>query len=238
MSDQVGPQDGLRQRTQPAAEPAHNPFLDTDDEHVGDSAGSSAAPGDDAASSATPAPAPSTSAPVPDDDEAESAFECNICLDTADEPVITVCGHLFCWPCIYRWLEQATEQSCPVCKAGVSVDKLIPLYGRGKAQTSDPRTRPPAPDIPNRPAGQRSEPERRQGMFGGQVGGAQWTFSAGLGPFPSLVGLQFQQFPMDGFRVHNNGAQNDLSAEQIHQQQLSRVFMMLGWVVIMCLLFY
>jgi len=29
-------------------------------------------------------------------------FECNICLETASEPVITLCGHLFCWPCIYQ----------------------------------------------------------------------------------------------------------------------------------------
>ncbi len=42
----------------------------------------------------------STTAPPTAKDEAEASilFECNICLDMASQPVITLCGHLFCWP--------------------------------------------------------------------------------------------------------------------------------------------
>lgn len=36
---------------------------------------------------------------------AGSRFTCNICLDTVNEPVVTRCGHLYCWPCLYQWLE-------------------------------------------------------------------------------------------------------------------------------------
>lgn len=31
----------------------------------------------------------------------DSAYECSICIETAKEPVVTKCGHLYCWPCIY-----------------------------------------------------------------------------------------------------------------------------------------
>jgi len=29
-------------------------------------------------------------------------FECKICLEEACEPVVTRCGHLYCWACIYE----------------------------------------------------------------------------------------------------------------------------------------
>nr|ABB97510.1 BSK65-TEST1 [Homo sapiens] len=51
----------------------------------------------------------------------DSTFECNICLDTAKDAVISLCGHLFCWPCLHQWLEtRPNRQVCPVCKAGLA----------------------------------------------------------------------------------------------------------------------
>jgi len=40
-------------------------------------------------------------AQMQDEESKSNLYECNICLETATEPVITPCGHLFCWPCIY-----------------------------------------------------------------------------------------------------------------------------------------
>ncbi|XP_047943382.1 uncharacterized protein LOC125190201 isoform X1 [Salvia hispanica] len=59
-------------------------------------------------------------------------FDCNICLDLAKDPVVTCCGHLFCWPCLYRWLHHHSEaKECPVCKGEVTTKNVTPIYGRG-----------------------------------------------------------------------------------------------------------
>lgn len=69
-------------------------------------------------------------------------FDCNICLDFAYEPVVTLCGHLYCWPCIYKWLHVQSASlasdehpQCPVCKADISHTTMVPLYGRGQTPT-------------------------------------------------------------------------------------------------------
>lgn len=73
------------------------------------------------------------------------SFNCNICLDSACDPVVTLCGHLYCWPCIYKWLHDqnfSTEPknktqrgNCPVCKANLSDSSFVPLYGLGKSKS-------------------------------------------------------------------------------------------------------
>jgi hypothetical protein len=70
-------------------------------------------------------------------------FECNVCLDTVVDPVVTRCGHLYCWTCLYRWLH-TNHTECPVCKAGVRAETVIPLYVRG-SDNVDPRTKEGAP---------------------------------------------------------------------------------------------
>lgn len=145
-----------------------------------------------------------------------SNFECNICLDLAQDPIVTLCGHLFCWPCLYKWLHlHSRSKECPVCKAVVEEDRLVPLYGRGKS-SADPRSKSiPGLQVPNRPSGQRPEtaqpPETNHGFahhhgFGGFMGGfaapmasarfGNVTLSTAFGGLiPSLFNLHFHGFP-------------------------------------------
>lgn len=51
----------------------------------------------------TAVPSRSPAAAPGNDGPERSAFECNICYDVAESPVVTLCGHLYCWPCLYRW---------------------------------------------------------------------------------------------------------------------------------------
>ncbi|KAF9120528.1 hypothetical protein BGX30_003122 [Mortierella sp. GBA39] len=111
------------------------------------------------------------------DSESNGEFSCNICFDTSMSPVLTLCGHLFCWACLHQWLEaQHQNPTCPVCKAGCAQDKVIPIYGRGKEQL-DPRS-----TTPKRPAGQRPEPLRNPNQTGFALGTGQVTFTGTMLP--------------------------------------------------------
>ncbi|KAI3795331.1 hypothetical protein L1987_37983 [Smallanthus sonchifolius] len=78
----------------------------------------------------------------PEHNDVSGGFDCNICLDSVQDPVVTLCGHLYCWPCIYKWINDhinATSETlekknprCPVCNCEVSQKTIVPLYGRGQ----------------------------------------------------------------------------------------------------------
>ncbi|KAJ2857109.1 hypothetical protein GGI22_003606, partial [Coemansia erecta] len=180
---------------------------------------------------------------------ANDEFSCNICFDTATDPVLTICGHLFCWPCLAQWLERSA--TCPVCKAGCDKDKVIPVYGRGKDKT-DPRLNP---NIPSRPAGQRPPaPQRQQNQFFGfdpfgvpgsfhgigggismgRMGGSTHTYIGGFGILPALMG--FSSFPINPAGNTNNagGPGAPGVGQQAGQQAFaSRVLMMLAAMILM-----
>ncbi|XP_068664044.1 uncharacterized protein [Aristolochia californica] len=85
-------------------------------------------------------------------------FDCNICFEVAADPVLTPCGHLFCWPCIYQWLTGGGfhPRKCPVCMGNVVYDNVTPIYGRGPENPRAPERDPPRVMIPPRPSAQRN----------------------------------------------------------------------------------
>lgn len=90
----------------------------------------------------------------------DARFICSICTEAVIEPVVTQCGHLYCWPCLYRWLEPGmtpvernslmgltsvvlhsanydpTKRICPVCRAPCSVKRIVPIYVRTDGATA------------------------------------------------------------------------------------------------------
>ncbi|KAI7861839.1 hypothetical protein BDF14DRAFT_1863411 [Spinellus fusiger] len=178
-----------------------------------------------------------TSSTVYDNETINGGFyECNICFDTATYPVLTLCGHLFCWSCLAQWLnQQSRNPTCPVCKAGCDKDKIIPIYGRGKEE-KDPRN---DPSIPTRPAGQRPPPLRdpntpnssffAQPLRGRAFNAGNVTISAGVGLFP--FGIAFNA-------SNNNSTPYGYNGHTTRSGFMSRLFLMILTLLIAALIFY
>lgn len=125
-------------------------------------------------------------------DEDNSLYDCNICLTTARNSVISPCGHLFCWSCLHMWMLTPCERRkmCPVCGTSLSKKELIPLYGRNTVLPDE------CDVIASRPSAQRIEP-------GPAYSG--WTFNYVFGLPISIV----VEDPMDliGTLMHSTPRQ-------------------------------
>mmetsp|Transcript_27143 Transcript_27143/g.48375 ORF Transcript_27143/g.48375 Transcript_27143/m.48375 type:complete len:173 (-) Transcript_27143:437-955(-) len=151
--------------------------------------------------------------PATVEDEDSSPFECNICLELSREPVVTFCGHLFCWPCLYRWLQvDGRCRTCPVCKSPVDKDKVVPIYGRGGQAQVD--SNPDAVQVPRRPSSKPPQASLLSTFFGGSSTSSQPSF------MNSIFILEEELN----------------SPEYQHQAILARLLLMLGSFVIMFLL--
>ncbi|CAB1454836.1 unnamed protein product [Pleuronectes platessa] len=47
--------------------------------------------------------------------QSEEACTCPVCRDIFQDPVVLLCGHSFCEPCLQEWWRQSAVQRCPVC---------------------------------------------------------------------------------------------------------------------------
>lgn len=149
-----------------------------------------------------------------EDEDKLGRFSCHICLEVPDEPVVSPCGHLYCWPCMHQWLVVAHGRACPVCKAVLTVKQLVPIYT--SAEAVDPRSRPipprPRPAAPPPPAPSFRAPAFRNpfavldaahmgGIGGGGGADPAELMSAPLGPGGgggSAFSFQAGVFPLPG----------------------------------------
>lgn len=143
---------------------------------------------------------------------------------------------------------KSERKRCPVCKAPVSEDKLVPLYGRGMAD--QPVARKAGQELPNRPQGHRLLVQQQGSQQEGQPGQRDgFAVSGGLAALPQLLGFQVSQvmnqvYTSQGLvnqvlNSERDSMYGDLSSpEQQQQAFLSRLLLMLGSFVIMCLLLF
>lgn len=60
-------------------------------------------------------------------EEISDEFVCNICKVCLTNSVVTLCGHIFCWACLYGWMHNH-EKLCLVCKNMLKKGTIIPIY--------------------------------------------------------------------------------------------------------------
>jgi len=150
-----------------------------------------------------------------------SGFECCICMESPKKPVVTPCGHMYCWKCIRDWLTQNTHTlRCPVCKSGISQEKLIPIYS--KENDSDPREQKDSEE-PERPKARWEEPTRNPNYsrfrnFREEAGGV--NFQAGVGLFPGIFGVTFT--------MNSNDPRADI---------MSKIMLVIGVIIFLSVIF-
>ncbi|MEN2495803.1 MAG: hypothetical protein MHMPM18_000394 [Marteilia pararefringens] len=125
-------------------------------------------------------------------------FNCNICFETVTSPVVTDCGHLFCWPCIYQWMEMANGNSCPCCNANISTESINPIYGHD-VPNNDPRN-----DVPERPTKARDDSNYQART---STSSFRMSLSFGVGAFP----FGFFESAFDIHQEEPNGEENATS---------------------------
>lgn len=72
------------------------------------------------------------------EESASKMLECIICFASpAEDPVVTQCGHIFCWGCLKKWVGNSQQMFCPVCKNGINMDRVISLYANSTNKHQD-----------------------------------------------------------------------------------------------------
>ena len=69
----------------------------------------------------------------------DEKWTCPICGEKLNNPVVTPCGHIYCFKCIDRWL--LSSNRCPMCNSNVHSTDLIYIPGHSDNPNNQPLTR-------------------------------------------------------------------------------------------------
>ncbi len=145
-----------------------------------------------------------------------SDYECSICLDIAKEPVVSKCGHLFCWPCIYSW--NLHKKTCPNCNNLLENEKdFIPIYNKNQNSNNTNRFK-----IPERPKGERNINDSSSSSSSDFSFGSGFDFNI-LNIFGLGLGLPFLGFSLNlgnTNRVNNQNGQGRFFSHNVQRTQL------------------
>lgn len=134
------------------------------------------------------------------EDPNEGDFACPICMFDANYPVLTQCGHIYCYACLKLWLTNSRESSCAVCRTPISLTTgLTPVYA-GRQEGEDPR---PHGDLCREINAAREERNRARNPFRFPRFNAQINFAAqNLTPldllFNGLLNILRERVEQDG----------------------------------------
>ncbi|KAF8494766.1 hypothetical protein JB92DRAFT_3126769 [Gautieria morchelliformis] len=74
-------------------------------------------------------------------DEIELGWNCGICRETAEDPCVTRCGHLYCRSHLSGWLSK--RPSCPVCNdLCTPTEDIVPIFSREQSSLSSSNSSP------------------------------------------------------------------------------------------------
>ncbi|KZT31840.1 hypothetical protein SISSUDRAFT_1067420 [Sistotremastrum suecicum HHB10207 ss-3] len=77
----------------------------------------------------------------PSDESHSLEWDCGICLETASNPCVSSCGHLFCYTDLRTWLSSPSnvdDPRCPVCKRPCALEKdVVMIFGRGRISDAE-----------------------------------------------------------------------------------------------------
>ncbi|KAJ3446309.1 hypothetical protein M0812_08846 [Anaeramoeba flamelloides] len=168
--------------------------------------------------------------------------KCGICFDISIDPVLTNCGHLFCWSCLSRWLEIG-KRTCPICKNPLRKKKhIVPIYNPTQNSELKNHSYDKLKKLPRRSRRSHNQNVQRNGIRlpnGDFVPLNQtgFNFSSGLG---SLFSNNFQHQLMHNRNQNINGSVNGNENEnngQTNRPEQNKQTVLMKILIILVLFF-